>query len=43
MKTKPRFLEYSIGKEIVVIVTAIIKQTYDLIIRKFKAYNCKVF
>ena len=36
MKTKPRFLEYNLAKEIVVIITAIIKQTYDLIVGKIK-------
>jgi len=32
MKTKPRFLEYSLLKEIIVIIFAIIKQTYELIV-----------
>lgn len=32
MKTKPKFLEYSFGKEIIVIIFAIIRQTYELIV-----------
>lgn len=32
MRTKPRFLEYNLPKEIVIIIFAIIKQTYELIV-----------
>jgi len=34
MKTKPRFLEYSLPKEIIIIIFAIIRQTYELIVAR---------